>query len=158
MRRPPPSPPLFPSTTLFRSWEIPDRPRNKALFENGREILLFSKDKRSEEHTSELQSQFHLLFPFFFFKCAAPPQVPPSSPPRRSSDLGRSLTGREIKRCLRMAAKFCYFQKIRDRKSTRLNSSHSSISYSLFFFLNAPPPPKSPPLPLHDALPILGDP
>jgi len=26
------------------SWEIPDRPRNKALFEDGKEILLFSKD------------------------------------------------------------------------------------------------------------------
>src|SRR3989338_2052120 len=41
-----------------------------------------------------------------------------------------------------------------DRKSTRLNSSHSSISYSLFFFLNDPPPPEISPLPLHDALPI----
>lgn len=27
------------------SWEIPDRPRNKGLFENGQDILLFSKDK-----------------------------------------------------------------------------------------------------------------
>src|SRR3989338_6691999 len=42
-----------------------------------------------------------------------------------------------------------------DRKSTRLNSSHSSISFSLFFFFfNTPPPPNTPPLPLHDALPI----
>lgn len=30
------------------SWEIPDRPKNKALFENGREILLFSKDNPDE--------------------------------------------------------------------------------------------------------------
>src|SRR3989338_2133469 len=32
----------------------------------------------------------------------------------------------------------------RDRKSTRLNSSHSSISYSLFFFLMTRRPPRSP--------------
>src|SRR3989338_6982833 len=31
----------------------------------------------------------------------------------------------------------------RDRKSTRLNSSHSSISYSLFFFLMIRRPPRS---------------
>src|SRR3989338_6761588 len=41
-----------------------------------------------------------------------------------------------------------------DRKSTRLNSSHSSISYSLFFFFNDPAPTEIYPLPLHDALPI----
>src|SRR3989338_2144094 len=41
-----------------------------------------------------------------------------------------------------------------DRKSTRLNSSHSSISYAFFFFLNAPAPPEISPLSLHDALPI----
>src|SRR3989338_5237209 len=41
-----------------------------------------------------------------------------------------------------------------DRKSTRLNSSHSSISYSLFFFFNDPAPTEFYPLSLHDALPI----
>src|SRR3989338_6713555 len=41
-----------------------------------------------------------------------------------------------------------------DRKSTRLNSSHSSISYSLFFFFKEPAPTEIYPLPLHDALPI----
>src|SRR3989338_1940774 len=41
------------------------------------------------------------------------------------------------------------------RKSTRLNSSHSSISYSLFlFFLNGPATPEIYTLSLHDALPI----
>src|SRR3990167_7198535 len=40
-----------------------------------------------------------------------------------------------------------------DRKSTRLNSSHSQISYSLFFF-NDPATPEISPLSLHDALPI----
>src|SRR3989338_5229903 len=41
-----------------------------------------------------------------------------------------------------------------DRKSTRLNSSHSSISYSFFFFFNDTAPTEISPLPLHDALPI----
>src|SRR3989338_5208011 len=40
-----------------------------------------------------------------------------------------------------------------DRKSTRLNSSHSSISYSLFFF-NDTATTEIYPLSLHDALPI----
>src|SRR3990172_1920076 len=40
-----------------------------------------------------------------------------------------------------------------DRKSTRLNSSHAYISYSLFFF-NAPATTEISPLSLHDALPI----
>src|SRR3990167_7072742 len=41
-----------------------------------------------------------------------------------------------------------------DRKSTRLNSSHSQISYALFFF-NDTATPEIYPLSLHDALPIL---
>src|SRR3989338_5334300 len=40
-----------------------------------------------------------------------------------------------------------------DRKSTRLNSSHSSISYSVFFF-NDTATTEIFPLSLHDALPI----
>src|SRR3990172_130807 len=40
-----------------------------------------------------------------------------------------------------------------DRKSTRLNSSHGYISYSIFFF-NDPAPTEIYTLPLHDALPI----
>src|SRR3990172_3345689 len=41
----------------------------------------------------------------------------------------------------------------RDRKSTRLNSSHGYISYTLFFF-NDPAPTEISPLSLHAALPI----
>src|SRR5260221_357829 len=40
-----------------------------------------------------------------------------------------------------------------DRKSTRLNSSHTGISYALFFF-NDTAPTEIYPLSLHDALPI----
>src|SRR3990172_131604 len=44
--------------------------------------------------------------------------------------------------------------RAQDRKSTRLNSSHGYISYTLFFF-NDPAPPEIYALSLHDALPIL---
>src|SRR3972149_5674555 len=44
-----------------------------------------------------------------------------------------------------------------DRKSTRLNSSHSQISYAVFFFNDAAPP-EIYPLPLHDPLPICESP
>jgi hypothetical protein len=39
------------------SWDIPDRPRNRGLFEHGREILLFSKENPLElaEHIRRLQ-------------------------------------------------------------------------------------------------------
>src|SRR5689334_16766642 len=43
-----------------------------------------------------------------------------------------------------------------DRKSTRLNSSHSSISYAVFC-LNETPVPEIYTRSLHDALPILGE-
>src|SRR3990167_7407448 len=42
-----------------------------------------------------------------------------------------------------------------DRKSTRLNSSHSQISYAVFFF-NDTATTEIYPLSLHDALPIWG--
>src|SRR3989338_7991831 len=45
---------------------------------------------------------------------------------------------------------------LRDRKSTRLNSSHSSISYTLFFF-NDTATTEISTLSLHDALPISFD-
>src|SRR3990167_7068719 len=42
-----------------------------------------------------------------------------------------------------------------DRKSTRLNSSHSQISYAVFIFFNDTATTEISPLSLHDALPIL---
>src|SRR3989338_395291 len=48
--------------------------------------LAFGIPIRSEEHTSELQSQFPLVCRLFF-KESAPPRILPSSPPRRSSVL-----------------------------------------------------------------------
>src|SRR3954449_3968107 len=46
------------------------------------------------------------------------------------------------------------FPWLRDRKSTRLNSSHTLISYAVFFF-NDSATTEIYPLSLHDALPIL---
>src|SRR5438067_189509 len=45
----------------------------------------------------------------------------------------------------------CRYALLADRKSTRLNSSHVSISYAVFCFTA---PPEIYPLSLHDALPI----
>src|SRR3990167_5856990 len=44
-------------------------------------------------------------------------------------------------------------KRLEDRKSTRLNSSHSQISYAVFFF-NDTATTEIYPLSLHDALPI----
>src|SRR2546422_7842641 len=58
IRRPPRST-LFPYTTLFRSALIP-RPETEGLVEL---VLRAAREtgKRSEEHTSELQSRLHLV-------------------------------------------------------------------------------------------------
>src|SRR5699024_12738312 len=76
--RRPPRYTLFPYTTLFRSYldtlkkdmmalmarqdEILPKLSDDSIIENEiREELLFIKNKRSEEHTSELQSRFDLV-------------------------------------------------------------------------------------------------
>src|SRR5438309_4463784 len=89
MIQPPPRSTLFPYTTLFRSWGLfdrasdapigspenysanPDHPFNQvtgALVAAGADVFFAAgncgagcPDGRSEEHTSELQSQFHLV-------------------------------------------------------------------------------------------------
>src|SRR5689334_24837089 len=67
IRRPPRST-LFPYTTLFRSLQIVSDPlllnrlRNPVLNQLRRFLPTHKlKHHRSEEHTSELQSQFHLV-------------------------------------------------------------------------------------------------
>src|SRR3989338_5252385 len=67
IRRPPRST-LFPYTTLFRSaaLEIADAPFEIEHVARFGEIT-FELAVRSEEHTSELQSPFHFLFPLLFF-------------------------------------------------------------------------------------------
>src|SRR3989338_8075142 len=90
---------------------------------------------RSEEHTSELQSQFHLVCPLLLFLMI---RRPPRSTLFPYTTLFRSPL-RRIKSAaphglalFRIA--FGITLTCQDRKSTRLNSSHSSISYALFFF------------------------
>src|SRR5689334_24433346 len=80
MTRPPPRSTLFPYTTLFRSGAIdgnkgPIAPRTLAVnrtgddflagpalaFDEYRYVTIGDLLDRSEEHTSELQSQFHLV-------------------------------------------------------------------------------------------------
>src|SRR5438309_4383813 len=58
IRRPPRST-LFPYTTLFRS--CVDESRDFFPAEDRRKVKCSLRIGRSEEHTSELQSQFHLV-------------------------------------------------------------------------------------------------
>src|SRR3990167_2020228 len=79
IRRPPRST-LFPYTTLFRSvdggWYLNLGPI--FTLDGFRSRAEFCHD-RSEEHTSELQSQSNLLFPLFFFNDTAPTEIYPLS-------------------------------------------------------------------------------
>src|SRR5689334_5605624 len=121
---------------------------------------------RSEEHTSELQSQFHLvcrlllkihrrlystLFPYTtLFRSYGSGEIEISDTyffdfrngfiydPAKNLTAGNADNGGKVK----LWVKGCKFQDIgqfyagatgaQDRKSTRLNSSHSSISYAVF--------------------------
>src|SRR5437870_8601792 len=61
---PPPTSPLFPYTTLFRSPNSPSRPRIFYTAQIPRlwlPTVIISEFARSEEHTSELQSRGHLV-------------------------------------------------------------------------------------------------
>src|SRR5436305_10849457 len=61
IRRPPRST-LFPYTTLFRSWQdAPAITSTPALIELNLRTYVRRGDRRSEEHTSELQSRPHLV-------------------------------------------------------------------------------------------------
>src|SRR5699024_12741525 len=69
MPRRPPIPPLFPYTTLFRSFAMDAKIQSKGygsralaiLKERYPKGLILEAEKRSEEHTSELQSRFDLV-------------------------------------------------------------------------------------------------
>src|SRR3990167_2008688 len=88
MFRRPPRSALFPSTPLFRSRGLLHRG-------DGAGGRLVARDPaaldphlaRSEEHTSELQSQSNLTLHSLFFKCSGAHRDLPSFPPRRSSVL-----------------------------------------------------------------------
>src|SRR2546427_3582193 len=60
IRRPPRST-LFPYTTLFRSVAVTPGNREDYLYDDIIDIDLAQREHRSEEHTSELQSQSNLV-------------------------------------------------------------------------------------------------
>src|SRR3990167_8392790 len=93
------------------------------------------EDGRSEEHTSELQSQSNLVCRLFFLMIRRPPRstlFPYTTLFRsivnpRAAESSRASAKRRSRRAKQRS-------KTADRKSTRLNSSHSQISYAVFFF------------------------
>src|SRR3990172_5359975 len=90
--------------------------------------------QRSEEHTSELQSRLHLVCPLFFLMTRRPPRSPlfPCTPLFRSTQC--RCPGRCRRPLMPLGRRPAAVLLARDRKSTRLNSSHGYISYALFFF------------------------
>src|SRR5438309_3821607 len=93
---PPPTSTLFPYTTLFRSWRPgsrrPEAPRRRLRAHPGRPAPPPSPPRserrrrgegrchrapRSEEHTSELQSQFHLVCRLLLEKKKRSTRLPP---------------------------------------------------------------------------------
>src|SRR5690348_17705989 len=61
MLRRPPSSTLFPYTTLFRSCRSPNSASSASAFSHEATPSSASPRRRSEEHTSELQSPVHLV-------------------------------------------------------------------------------------------------
>src|SRR3990167_5543878 len=90
---------------------------------------------RSEEHTSELQSQSNLLCPLFFLMMRRPPRSTlfPYTTLFRSA-LSDVMPTRDVAALENVARDLGRKSFAEDRKSTRLNSSHSQISYVHFFF------------------------
>src|SRR3989338_6676573 len=78
MTRHPPKSTLFPYPPLFRSSIPVTLCAFRTLSPFLSSVLMKRGSVRSEEHTSELQSQFHLLFPLLFFlNDPAPPEIYP---------------------------------------------------------------------------------
>src|SRR3990172_1852943 len=99
---------------------------------------------RSEEHTSELQSQLHLLFLLFFFNDRATTEIYPLSLHDALPISAPETCSPSMRSSISLRRPFLSAPPTRlDRKSTRLNSSHSYISYSFFFFLMIGRPPRS---------------
>src|SRR6201994_2258761 len=130
IRRPPRST-LFPYTTLFRSLRVEKgRPEGDAGL-----VRCFAKQRalpRSEEHTSELQSQSNLVCRLLLEKNILDRVDPPA---RRHIGYGEKAVG-DLRE--------------RDEGAERGRRDHLA---SYFFFNNAAPP-DFPPLPHQSALPI----
>src|SRR3990167_7148470 len=89
---------------------------------------------RSEEHTSELQSQSKLVCSFFFLMIRRPPR----STLFPYTTLFRSWLVLWLRKRSTLQSSMDCASPVTlvstDRKSTRLNSSHSQNSYAVFFF------------------------
>src|SRR5437868_15338836 len=76
------------------------------------------------------------LLCIFFLKCYVEHRDLHSFPTRRSSDLTRPIRIRSYRALVRQrpgsCPRWCRRNSRKDRKSTRLNSSHVSISYAVF--------------------------
>src|SRR3990167_8499631 len=90
---------------------------------------------RSEEHTSELQSQSNLVCRLLFLMIRRPPRSTlfPYTTLFRSGQV-RDRDKLRVAHGLWRVGKGDQAEHEADRKSTRLNSSHSQISYAVFFF------------------------
>src|SRR3954466_9323071 len=90
---------------------------------------------RSEEHTSELQSHDNLVCRLLFLNVRAPAEISPFSPPA-ALPIPRASSMRAPRDCRspRQSTACARGRRTLDRKSTRLNSSHTIISYAVFFF------------------------
>src|SRR3990167_2151064 len=127
----------LPLQTLFRSGDTPRSPRARGGCSRAvrARCARAATAGRSEEHTSELQSQSNLPCRLFFLMTRRPPRST-LFPYRRSSDLATRLDhlglGADALEQFEHGA--LGRQQPVDRKSTRLNSSHSQISHAAFFF------------------------
>src|SRR6266480_1463905 len=155
MRRPPRFT-LFPDTTLFRSRAAGGRPSPGpcAGAVHLRTHRQSQGGARSEEHTSELQSHVNLVCRLLLERCGGHRDLP-SFPTRRSSDLAppEGDLHPDLALVLSTSGSSGNPKAVRDRKSTRLNSSHMSISYAVFCLKDAAAT-EIYPLSRHDALPI----
>src|SRR3989344_4486201 len=97
--------------------------------------MLLLAQIRSEEHTSELQSHVNLVCRLFFLMIRRPPRSTlfPYTTLFRSKGQRSRTWRRPVGDCEQKYGLCCCWRKS-DRKSTRLNSSHMSISYAVFFF------------------------
>src|SRR5215813_14949738 len=91
---------------------------------------------------------FLYVFFFFFFNDTATTEIYTLSlhdalPISTAPTAARSRASRA---CAPTCSRCCS----RDRKSTRLNSSHVRISYAVFCLKKKKPPPSVPPPPLHN--------
>src|SRR3990167_6890538 len=82
MTRRPPRSPLFPPRRSSDRGAIDALARTvKRLHHHRQRRHPRQRPPRSEEHTSELQSQSNLLFPLFFFNDTPPTEISPLSSP-----------------------------------------------------------------------------